>query len=304
LFWYLLDGAAGIWHGIPINTIGDEIMESLDLKKFPEIELPRFLKIKQHFNRKKVEDIPAEVRARMEPHLKNLAGKRIAVGVGSRGVANIAAITKVVVEVLIEAGAIPFIIPVMGSHGGATPEGQAAVLASFGITEETMGVPLNASLDVEPIGELEPGLPIYVCKSALDADGIVIIPRIKPHTAFRGPIESGVCKMLAIGLGKQIGADSLHAYGFTRFAELIPKAGCMIAEKTNVLFSVSVVENAFEDTYKIEVIPKDEIIALDREKALLEEAKNSMARIPFQQFDVLVIEEIGKNISGDGQDPM
>jgi hypothetical protein len=278
-------------------------MESLDLSKFPKIELPRFLKMKQHFNTQKVEDIPAEVRAKMEPYLQNLAGKRIAVGVGSRGIANIAHITKTVVDTLEDAGAFPFIIPAMGSHGGATPEGQAEMLAGFGISEETMGVPINTSMDVEPIGELESGFPIYVCKSALEADGIVIIPRIKPHTAFRGPIESGVLKMLCIGLGKQIGADSLHMQGFARFHEVIPKAGCMVAEKTNVLFAVSVIENAFEETYKVEVLPKVDMFSMERERALLEEAKNIMASIPFQQFDVLVIEEIGKNISGDGQDP-
>jgi hypothetical protein len=278
-------------------------MESLDLSKFPKIELPRFLKIKQHFNTQKVEDIHAEVRAKMEPYLQKLAGKRIAVGVGSRGIANIALIAKTVVDTLKDAGAFPFIIPAMGSHGGATPEGQAEMLAGFGISEEAMGVPIDASMDVEPIGELESGFPIYVCKSALEADGIVIIPRIKPHTAFRGPIESGALKMLCIGLGKQIGADSLHMQGFARFHEVIPKAGCMVAEKTKVLFAVSVIENAFDDTYKVEVLPKVDMISMEREKALLEEAQNIMANIPFSKFDVLVIEEIGKNISGDGQDP-
>lgn len=278
-------------------------MESLDLSKFPTIDLPRFLKIKQNFNPQKVEDIPAEVRAKMEPHMHNLAGKRIAVGVGSRGVANITLITKTVVDRLKEAGALPFVIPVMGSHGGATPEGQAEMLAGFGITEETMGCPLDPSMDVEQIGELDPGLPIYVCKSALEADGIIIIPRIKPHTAFRGPIESGALKMLCIGLGKQIGADSIHMNGFARFHDLIPRAGIFIAERTNVLFAVSVVENAFDETYKVEVLTKDDLIAMDKEKALLEESKKIMASIPFPKFDVLVIEEIGKNISGDGQDP-
>ncbi|SFL49160.1 nickel pincer cofactor-dependent isomerase, group 22 [Pelosinus propionicus] len=278
-------------------------MQSLDLNKFPAIELPRFIKIKQHFNRQKVEDIPGEVRQKMEPYLGDLTGKRIAVGVGSRGVANIALVTKTVVDTLIEAGAKPFIIPVMGSHGGATPEGQADLLDSFGISESTMGVPVDASMDVEAIGEFEPGSPIYVCKSALEADGIVIIPRIKPHTCFRGPIESGICKMLVIGLGKRLGADSVHSRGFDRFAELIPKIGCIIAKKTKVLFAVSLVENAYEDTYKIEVVPKDDILLLEREAALLEEARNLMGRIMFPKFDILVIDEIGKNISGDGQDP-
>jgi hypothetical protein len=158
-------------------------------------------------------------------------------------------------------------------------------------------------MDVETIGEFEAGSPIYVCKSALEADGIVIIPRIKPHTCFRGPIESGICKMLVIGLGKRLGADSVHSRGFDRFAELIPKIGCIIAQKTKVLFAVALVENAYEDTYKIEVVPKADILLLEREAALLEEARSLMGRIMFPKFDILVIDEIGKNISGDGQDP-
>ncbi len=278
-------------------------MQSLDLSKFPKIELPRFVHIKQKFSRKKVEDIPGEVREKMAPHVKDLVGKRIAVGVGSRGVANIAVITKTVVDALKEAGAIPFLIPVMGSHGGACAEGQAELLASFGICEETMGVPVDASMDVACIGEVEPGFPIYVAQSALKADGIVIIPRIKPHTCFRGPIESGICKMLVIGLGKQIGADSVHSHGFASFTELIPRIGCMIAARVSILFAVALVENAFEDTYKIEVVPKADILSLEREKALLAEARRLMGRIMFDQFDVLIIDEIGKNISGDGQDP-
>ena len=278
-------------------------MQSLDLQKYPPIELPRFARIQQKFAREKLDDIPGEVRQAMRPHLAGLAGKRIAVGVGSRGIANIALITKTVIDVLLQAGAKPFLIPVMGSHGGATAEGQAEMLESFGLSAATMGVPVDATMEVEPIGEIEPGLPIYVCKSALEADGIVIIPRIKPHTCFRGPIESGICKMLVIGLGKQIGADSVHAQGFHRFAELIPKAGRLIAEKTKVLFAVALVENAFEDTCRIEVVPQEDILKLDTEKALLQKARNLMGRILLPKFDVLVIDYIGKNISGDGQDP-
>lgn len=278
-------------------------MQSLDLSRFPFIPLPKFARIKQNFAREKVEDISGDLCAKMSPHLSGLNGKRIAVGVGSRGINNIAFITKTVVDLLIRSGAKPFIIPVMGSHGGATPDGQADLLDSFGISEKTMGVPLDSSIDVDAIGEVEPGLQIFVAKSALAADGIVIINRIKPHTCFRGSIESGMCKMLVIGLGKQRGAESFHAAGFHRFAELIPKAGLMIAEKTKILFSVSVVENAFEDTSLIEVIPKQGIIALDREKALLEKARQTMGRIMLPSFDVLLIDFIGKNISGDGQDP-
>ncbi|MBP1156787.1 MULTISPECIES: DUF362 domain-containing protein [unclassified Paenibacillus] len=278
-------------------------MQSLDLKKFPEIPLPRFLKVHQHFEHEKIEDIQGELSVQIKPHLKDMSGKRIAVGVGSRGIANLAEITRSVVDHLKQAGAHPFIIPTMGSHGGATAEGQAELLASFGVTEEAMGVPIDASMEVEAIGELELGLPVYVCTSALQADGIVFVARVKPHTCFRGPIESGLCKMLVIGLGKQVGASSLHNQGFGRFAELIPKAARMIMERTKVLFGVALVENAYEDTSIIEVIPKEDIMELKREEALLEQAKARMGRILLPAFDVLVIDEIGKNISGDGQDP-
>ena len=278
-------------------------MESLDLSKFSEIILPKFVKVKQNFDAEKIKDVEAEVRVKIAPFLNDLIGKKIAVGVGSRGVANIAKVTKTVIDSLKKAGAKPFIIPVMGSHGGATPEGQAEILASYGVSKESMGVEINASVDVENIGEYEPGFPIYVAKSALEADGIVIIPRIKPHTCFRGKIESGVCKMLVIGLGKQRGAESVHSQGFGRFAELIPGVGCMIAKKTKVLFAVALVENAYDETCRIEVIPRSDILTLKREIVLQEESKQKMPKILIPKFDVLIIEQIGKNISGDGQDP-
>lgn len=278
-------------------------MESLDLKLFADIPLPRFIKVKQHFKQERIDNVPKEVRAQLVPHLTDLVGKTIAIGVGSRGIANIKEITKTLVDELIAAGAKPFIIPTMGSHGGATASGQADVLATYGITPESMGVPVDASMEVVSIGELEPGLPVYVAQSALQADGIVVIARVKAHTAFRGPIESGVAKIITIGLGKQIGADSLHHQGFGRFAELIPKAAQMIVEKTKVLFALGIVENAYEQTYKIEVLSRADILAMEKEMALLEESKRIMGRLLFPEFDVLVIEEIGKNISGDGQDP-
>ncbi|MEW9670828.1 hypothetical protein [Ammoniphilus sp. 3BR4] len=174
-------------------------MESLDLSLYPEIHLPRFLKIQQNFSRERLEDITGEIQKNMAPYLHNVAGKRIALGLGSRGINRIAEIAKCVIDNLKQAGAIPFIIPVMGSHGGATPEGQADVLAAYGITPETMGVPIDASMDVEVIGEVEPGL--------------------------------------VIGLGKQRGTDLVHRQGFGRFHDLIPKIGCLIAQKTKFLFS-------------------------------------------------------------------
>jgi len=278
-------------------------MQSIDLSLYPEISLPRFVKVKQHFNKAKVVDVATEISTKMAKHTCNLEGKRIAVGVGSRGISNIDTITKTVIEELKQAGAHPFIVPAMGSHGGATPEGQKAVLEAYGITEQTMGVYIDASMEVEMIGTTEDGLPVYVSKSALEADGIVILPRIKAHTAFRGEIESGICKMLVIGLGKQRGTDFVHQQGFGQFAKIIPQMGRLIAQKTNILFAVSMVENAYEETYKIEIISQEDIIALETEKKLLQESKDMMGKILFDKFDVLIIEQIGKNISGDGQDP-
>ena len=278
-------------------------MESLDLTRFAAVALPRFVKVRQHFEKEQIGDIAKEVRTQLAPHLTNLQGKRIAVGIGSRGIANIKEIAKTLVDELIRAGAKPFIIPTMGSHGGATASGQVEVLASYGITPESMGVPIEASMEVASIGDLEPELPVYVAQSALQADGIVVVVRVKPHTAFRGPIESGVAKMLTIGIGKQIGADFIHHQGFGRFAELIPRMAQAVVEKTKVLFALGIVENAYEQTYKIEAFSREDILAMEKEKALLEESKRIMGRLLFPEFDVLVIEEIGKDISGDGQDP-
>lgn len=278
-------------------------MESLDLGKFPDIQLPRFLKVRQKFKNKSIENVDAEIRQGIKPYINNLKNKRIAIGIGSRGICSINVIAKTVIDCLKEVGAKPFIVPAMGSHGGATENGQKQILSSYGITEETMGVPIDASMDVEFIGRYREDLPVYVSESALSADGIIIIPRIKPHTGFRGNVESGVCKMLCIGLGKQSGADSIHKKGFGRFRELIPAIGSMIAKKTKVLFALAVVENAYDKTYKIEFINKEEIIDLKKEEALLEESRELMAKIFIPKFDVLVIDEIGKNISGNGQDP-
>jgi hypothetical protein len=278
-------------------------MEFLDLKQFPAIELPRFLRVKQHFEKDHIGDIAEEVKTRLKPHLAQVRGKRIAIGIGSRGIANLSKIARSLVDELSAAGAEPFIIPTMGSHGGATAPGQAAVLAAYGITPESMGVPLDGSMEVATIGDLEPGLPIYVAKSALQADGIVVIARVKPHTCFRGPVESGVAKMLTIGLGKQIGADSIHHQGFHRFADLIPRMARAVVERTGVLFALGMVENAYEQTCRIEAFSREEILSMEKEAALLDQSRRIMGRLLFPEFDLLVIEEIGKDISGDGQDP-
>lgn len=286
-----------------MGTMGQRMIESLDLTRFPAIAIPRFAKVMQHFDQGRIDDIAKEVRTQSGPHLTGLTGKRIAIGIGSRGIANLREIAGTLADELTRAGAEPFIVPMMGSHGGATASGQAEILASYGITPENLGVPIDASMAVESIGELEPGIPVYVAKSALQADGIVVVARVKPHTDFRGPIESGVAKMLTIGMGKQIGADFIHHQGFPRFADLIPRMARMVVEKTGVLFALAIVENAYEQTCRIEALSREEILSMEKEKALLEESKRLMGQLLFPEFDLLVIEEIGKDISGDGQDP-
>jgi hypothetical protein len=226
---------------------------------------------------------------------------RIAIAVGSRGVAEIPTLTRVTVEEIRRRGAHPFIVPAMGSHGGATGEGQTDVLANLGVTEASAGCEILSSMEVVELGRLPAGLPVYMDKYAYEADGIVVINRVKPHTAFRGPCESGVVKMITIGLGKQKGAESCHAYGFGVAAEFIPAMAQITLAKTPILFGIATVENAYDRIAKIVAIPAGELIETDQ--ALLLEAKACMARICFDPIDVLIVDRIGKDISGDGADP-
>jgi hypothetical protein len=210
-------------------------------------------------------------------------------------------LTRTLIEEIKAVGAEPFIVPSMGSHGGATAEGQRDVLRHLGISEETMGAPILSSMEVVEIDRLPNGLPVYVDKYAYEADAIVVINRVKPHTAFRGPIESGIMKMIAIGLGKQKGAEACHQLGFKYMAENVPAMARIMIEKLPIVFGVALVENAYDQTCIVELLPAERIE--EREKELLEEAKRRMPRILFDQIDVLVIDYIGKNISGDGMDP-
>ncbi len=200
-----------------------------------------------------------------------------------------------------ELGAVPFIVPSMGSHGGATAEGQTEVLAHLGVTEESTGAQIRSSMEVIKVGELSNGLPVYLDKYASEADGIVVINRVKPHTAFRGPVESGIMKMICIGLGKQKGAEACHQLGFKYMAEHIPAMAKMIIEKYPILFGIATVENAFDKVAVLEVLAAEEIG--EKEERLQAEAKSLLPKLYFDQLDVLIIDEIGKNISGDGMDP-
>ncbi|GGJ03522.1 hypothetical protein GCM10010885_11030 [Alicyclobacillus cellulosilyticus] len=269
-----------------------------------DIPLPRVVKVRQTFPAPRVADVPAAVRAALaRPGLLDRVrpGMSVAIAVGSRGIRHIDVVTREVVAAVRAQGGDPFLVPAMGSHGGATAAGQTEVLAHLGITEATAGAPIRATMDVVQVGRLDNGLPVYVDAYAARADGIVVINRVKPHTAFRGRFESGLMKMLAIGLGKQKGAEACHQLGFGRMAEHVPAMGRIILARLPVLFGVALVENAYDETARVAALAADEIE--QEEPALLEEAKALLPRLPFDEMDVLVIHEIGKDISGDGMDP-
>ena len=228
-------------------------------------------------------------------------GQRIAIGVGSRGIARLAEIVAALVRELRALGADPFIVPAMGSHGGATAAGQREVLARLGVTAEAVGAPVVAAMATEEVGRTDDGIPVRLDRNALGADGVVFVARVKPHTAFRGTYERGLAKMVAIGLGKQSGAAACHAAGFGDMARRIPLLAQVAIAHAPIRFGLAVLENAHDQPYKVVAVPADRI--LDDEPSLLEEAKAMMPRLPFDQLDVLVIDQIGKNISGDGADP-
>jgi hypothetical protein len=220
----------------------------------------------------------------------------VAVGCGSRGVANIAEIARCAIHELQALGARPFVFPAMGSHGAATAEGQKKVLESYGISEATTGVPIKASMDTVVVGHLPDGTAVHVDRHAAEADGIVVINRIKPHTGFRGATESGLTKMLSIGIGKIAGAATYHSHGMDRFPELLPQIRDVLLGASNVLFGVGIVENAYDETALVEVIPAEQLAV--REPELQKLAKQFMPQLYFDEIDVLIIDEMGKNISG------
>ncbi len=243
--------------------------------------------------------LAAEVATTAGQRLKG--GERVAVGVGSRGIARISDVVAVVVRALRGSGTVPVLVPAMGSHGGATSAGQVEVLAELGVVADELGVTVDASMDVEKVGELASGRPVYVSKAALRCDAVVPINRVKPHTDFRAPVESGLTKMLTIGLGKERGASSLHSAGFGAFAGVLPEALEIVLRAVNVPFGVALTEDAWHRLYSAEVVAGDEI--LERDEALLKEAWEHFGRLPFEEVDVLVLKEMGKTVSGAGMDP-
>ena len=269
-----------------------------------DIPIPKMARVRQQFSDERIQDLEQVMKEELSKAFiqeKVTPGMEIAVAVGSRGINRIVDITALTVRHLQSLGAKPFIVPCMGSHGGATAEGQKSVLEHLGVTEESVHAEIRSSMEVIKIGELPNGLPVYVDKLASQADGIVVINRVKPHTAFRGPVESGVMKMISIGLGKQKGAEACHQLGFKHMAEHVPAMAKMILKRMPVLFGIAILENAFDKVARIEVLAPEEIE--EREIELQKLAKQLLPKLFFDQLDVLVIDKIGKNISGDGMDP-
>lgn len=270
---------------------------------FPKTEIPRMVEIHQKIPSPKLNDFVSEIKKELEK--ANLKGKirpgaEIAVTAGSRGIAHYPEILATVVDEVKRAGGKPFLIPAMGSHGGASSEGQVSLLKDHGITAESVGAPISASMEVDFVGNLRNGSPVYVDRNALKADGIVIVGRVKPHTDFKGEIESGLMKMMVIGLGKQKGAEMIHRFKSEGYHKLIPEAARLIMEKAPIILSLAVIENADHEIAVVKAVePKD----VEREELkLLEKAKALLPRLPFKKIDVLIVEEIGKEISGAGID--
>ncbi|UOF92013.1 nickel-dependent lactate racemase [Fodinisporobacter ferrooxydans] len=269
------------------------------------MEFPKWVKIRQKFTGPEVKDIDQEIANQLSSvHLMASIkpGMRIAITAGSRGIANIARIVRATANELKRAGAEPFIVPAMGSHGGATAEGQVEVLHSLGITEEFCGAPIRSSMEVVKIGETDQGMPVHIDKHAWEADGIILMGRVKVHTDFKSPIgiESGLMKMSAIGLGKHKQALLIHTYGVQGIRDMMPEVAKVVLQKANILCGVAIIENAFEQTAKIEAIPTAQIP--EREKELLKESASYMPSLPTDAIDILMVDEIGKNYSGTGMD--
>lgn len=276
------------------------------LEKDYEYELPRMHRVQQSFDRTHIEACEVADRLRESILREELisrvkAGDKVAVAVGSRGIKNLLDIVKTTVESIKEMGGEPFIVSAMGSHGAGTEEGQREVLKGYGITEENIGVPINTTVDVVELGKTSGGKTVYFDRAAYEADLVVPINRVKLHTDFVGELQSGLCKMLVIGLGNHIGCSSIHEEEADNFAGIIEEAAGIILKKANIAFGVATLENAYDQTYMVEAIAGEKII--EREKELVKIAKANMPYIMLDDIDVLVVEEIGKNVSGAGFDP-
>jgi hypothetical protein len=265
---------------------------------------PQFVRIRQQFERPRVEDVPAAVAAaleKLELERRIRPGHTVALTAGSRGIADIPVILKATADFLKKLGAKPFIVPTMGSHGGATAEGQQKLIESYGITEAFVGAPIRSSMDVVQLGSTAEGFPVMLDRHAAGADHIGVVGRVKPHTGYHGPVESGLLKMMMIGLGKHAGALAYHRLLLEQPYDLVVRSvGRTMRAKAPISFGLAIVENAFDETAVIEAVHPEKFEP--REEELLTLAKRLLARLPLHQAELLIIDEIGKDVSGSGMD--
>ncbi len=268
------------------------------------MRLPRLVRVKQHFPDRALPDVAGAVRKELEAAAwtsRVKPGSRIAIGAGSRGITNIATIVRAVVEFWKSRGMRPFIIPVMGSHGAATAEGQADVLAHYGIIEQTMGAPVVSSLDVVPLGPTPEGIEVVMDRTAFESDGVMLVSRIKWHTDFAGTLESGVHKMMAIGLGKYAGAQRYHTFAVRIGMErVIRGVGRKVLDTGKMLGGLGILEDAYHSTAEVRALGVEDMER--REEELLARVKSWAPRIPIRELDLLIVDQMGKNISGAGMD--
>jgi hypothetical protein len=265
---------------------------------------PKIVRIRQHFERPRVQDVAASVTAELEKldlGRRIRPGQTVALTAGSRGIANIPLILRSTAAFLKRLGARPFLIPAMGSHGGATAEGQRQLLESYGITEEFVGAPIKASMEVVSLGSTPEGFPLLLDRHASEADHIGVVARVKPHTGYHGPIESGLLKMMMIGLGKHAGALAYHRILLEQpFDKVVRSAGRALLAKAPIAFGLAIVENGYDETALLEAVEPADFEP--REEQLLLRARRLLAGLPLRQADVLIVDEIGKDISGSGMD--
>jgi hypothetical protein len=268
-----------------------------------EAELPQLYRVRQPAPPPPLADISARVREELDRLgvAGRVRGKQVALTAGSRGIHDIVSVLRAAVAYMRDAGAEPFVVPAMGTHGGATAAGQVTMLEELGVTEASLGCPIRSSMETVEVGRTASGLACHMDRNAAAADLVLVVGRIKPHTDFHGPIESGLAKMITIGLGKRRGAETVHASGPKGLRELVPAIAKVVVGTGKILCGLAILEDAADETADVVALPAEEIGGAG-ESALLQRAKALIGRLPFEQLDVLVVDEIGKNISGCGMD--
>jgi len=281
-----------------MQVFAEEVIPVLEGEK---ICLPRMAKARQKFSAKEIKDISAEIEKGLSSCNLSFDRKKIAITVGSRGIWKIKEIVKIIIEGLKKRGANPFIVAAMGSHGGANAEGQKELIEGYGISENTMGVPIIGSMEVIELGKTPQGIRVFCQKQAFEADGIIVMNKVKPHADFKGELESGLAKMMIVGLGKHRGATEIHHRGFAHITELLEPAAKLFLKRAPVVLGIGIIENAYDRIMELAFTEPGRF--LHAEKEMLRKAKANLAGINLSGIDVLLINKIGKNISGEGKDP-